>query len=149
MVSNLSSGQILRRSLHKNLVYCKLKTSFSNCCCFAKLAHQIQIGIYFAIWKHIACKIKLLELSGFYFEPSMSLRTAPIFARCHSEPMRNLWYSYAVRSIDMSIKEVKDKVGQKRTKWDEAISDAKRKIKGLQYTIAVYRERKKSGDPLA
>jgi hypothetical protein len=33
------------------------------------------------------------------------------------------------------------------TRWDEAISDAKKKIKALQYTIFVYRQRKKSGEP--
>lgn len=33
-----------------------------------------------------------------------------------------------------------------RTKWDEAISDAKQKIKALKVTIAVYRQRKKAGE---
>jgi hypothetical protein len=35
----------------------------------------------------------------------------------------------------------------KRTKWDEAISDAKRRIKALESTIAFYKQRKKAGDP--
>jgi len=47
----------------------------------------------------------------------------------------------------MSINEVKEKVRPNRTKWDEAILDAKRRIKTLESTIVVYRERKKAGDP--
>jgi len=30
---------------------------------------------------------------------------------------------------------------------DEAISDAKKKIKALQFTITVFRQRKKAGEP--
>jgi hypothetical protein len=33
-----------------------------------------------------------------------------------------------------------------KTKWDEAIADAKRKIRRLEYTIAVYKKMKRSGD---
>jgi hypothetical protein len=47
----------------------------------------------------------------------------------------------------VSIEKVKEKVKRPRTKWDEAISDAKRKIKALESTITIYRERKKAGDP--
>ena len=32
------------------------------------------------------------------------------------------------------------------TKWDEAIADAKEKIKRLRYSIAVYEQRKLVGD---
>jgi hypothetical protein len=46
----------------------------------------------------------------------------------------------------MSITKVKGK-SAKRTKWDEAISDAKKKIKALQFTIAVYKQRKKEREP--
>lgn len=34
-----------------------------------------------------------------------------------------------------------------KTPWDEAIADAKRKIRALEQTIRVYRERKRIGDP--
>jgi hypothetical protein len=34
-----------------------------------------------------------------------------------------------------------------RTGWDEGISDAKKKIKALEFTISVLRKRKKAGDP--
>jgi len=38
------------------------------------------------------------------------------------------------------------KMERTRTEWDEAISDAKKKIRDLQFTIAVYRRRKKAGE---
>jgi len=44
----------------------------------------------------------------------------------------------------MSSNDVKGKI---RTKWDEAISDANRKIKALEAAIAFYRKSKKAGDP--
>ena len=34
-----------------------------------------------------------------------------------------------------------------RTKWDEAIADAKQKIKNLEYAIEVYRKMKSAGEP--
>jgi hypothetical protein len=46
----------------------------------------------------------------------------------------------------MSINDVKEKVKPNRTKWDEAICDAKKRIRALQSTIAFYRQRKKAGD---
>jgi hypothetical protein len=45
-----------------------------------------------------------------------------------------------------SQEKVGAKIGRKRTKWDEAISDAKRKIRELNFTITVYKQRKKAGD---
>jgi hypothetical protein len=33
------------------------------------------------------------------------------------------------------------------TKWDEAIADAKKKIRNLRYTIEVYRRMKRDGEP--
>jgi hypothetical protein len=47
----------------------------------------------------------------------------------------------------MSITKVKGKMCSKRTKWDEAISDAKKRIKALKFTITVFRQRKKAGEP--
>lgn len=50
----------------------------------------------------------------------------------------------------MSIKsQEKNKAKGRRIRsgWDEAISDAKKKIKGLQFSISVFRQRKKAGDP--
>ena len=47
----------------------------------------------------------------------------------------------------MSTHAVKKKIRPKRTKWDEAISDAKKKIHALKFTISVYRKRKKAGEP--
>ncbi|HTZ75416.1 MAG TPA: hypothetical protein VMB47_15950 [Candidatus Aquilonibacter sp.] len=35
---------------------------------------------------------------------------------------------------------------QYRTKWDEAIADARRKIKSLNRTIAIFKERKRAGE---
>lgn len=46
----------------------------------------------------------------------------------------------------MSPTDVKKKVRSYPTKWDEAISDAKRKIRGLNETVAFYKLRKKAGD---
>ena len=44
------------------------------------------------------------------------------------------------------------KSSEKRTKtqktgWDQAIADAKEKIKKLQFSIKVFREHKKAGEP--
>jgi hypothetical protein len=36
---------------------------------------------------------------------------------------------------------------RRRSGWDEAISDAKRKIKGLQFSISIFRQRKRAGEP--
>jgi hypothetical protein len=36
---------------------------------------------------------------------------------------------------------------RRKTGWDEAIADAKRKIKELSFSIAVFRARKKAGEP--
>jgi hypothetical protein len=50
----------------------------------------------------------------------------------------------------MPIKNQAKKEGnkeRKRTGWDEAISDARRKIRGLEFSIAVFRQRKKAGEP--
>jgi hypothetical protein len=54
--------------------------------------------------------------------------------------------SFIDRSIDMSANEVKEKVKAAPTKWDEAITDARRKIKHLESTIDFYRRSKKAGD---
>jgi hypothetical protein len=35
---------------------------------------------------------------------------------------------------------------RKRSRWDEAISDAKKKIKDLEFSISVFRQRKKAGE---
>ncbi len=34
-----------------------------------------------------------------------------------------------------------------QTKWDEAIADAKKKIKGLEFSIQIFRKRKRAGEP--
>jgi hypothetical protein len=36
---------------------------------------------------------------------------------------------------------------RKESAWDDAIRDAQERIKKLRYTIRVYRERKKAGEP--
>lgn len=46
----------------------------------------------------------------------------------------------------MSIKKQGENEKKFETKWDEAIADAKDKIKGLRYSISVYRQRKLAGD---
>ncbi len=33
-----------------------------------------------------------------------------------------------------------------KTKWDEAIADARRKIRALQFSINVFKKKKKAGD---
>jgi hypothetical protein len=45
----------------------------------------------------------------------------------------------------MSITKVKKK--EFRTKWDEAIADAKRKIRSLELSVAYFRQRRKAGEP--
>ena len=47
----------------------------------------------------------------------------------------------------MSVAKSRGKIDGTRTKWDDAIDDAKRKIKALKMTILIYRQRKKDGDP--
>jgi hypothetical protein len=42
----------------------------------------------------------------------------------------------------MSISQLEGKTG-----WDRAIADAKRKIKELQFSVRVFTERKKRGEP--
>jgi len=49
----------------------------------------------------------------------------------------------------MSVKKARGKSenSKRNSGWDEAIRDAKRKIKGLESTIRVFRERKRAGEP--
>ena len=47
----------------------------------------------------------------------------------------------------MSIQKSRKKVGKHPTKWDEAIADAKHKIRGLKSSVAFFRRSKKAGDP--
>ncbi len=50
----------------------------------------------------------------------------------------------------MSIKKSRKIAGEGKTnksRWDEAISDAKEKIQGLRYSIRVFEARKKAGEP--
>lgn len=35
----------------------------------------------------------------------------------------------------------------KKSMWDEAIADAKRRIKELQFTVRVYKQRRDKGEP--
>jgi hypothetical protein len=50
----------------------------------------------------------------------------------------------------MSIENVKNfskpKISHLENKWDEAIADAKEKIRRLRLTIRVYKEHKKAGE---
>jgi hypothetical protein len=41
----------------------------------------------------------------------------------------------------------KKKLVKPKTKWDEAISEIKKKIKRLQVTLAIYERWKKDGEP--
>ena len=41
----------------------------------------------------------------------------------------------------------KAKIAKKQSGWDMGIADAKRKIKQLHFTIRVYTENKKRGEP--
>jgi hypothetical protein len=47
----------------------------------------------------------------------------------------------------MSATKMQEKNRKKLSGWDQAISDAKTRIKGLKRAIETYRERKKAGDP--
>lgn len=47
----------------------------------------------------------------------------------------------------MSTTKPRRKSAENPTGWDEAIKDAKAKIKTLRNTIKVYTERKKTGEP--
>jgi hypothetical protein len=47
----------------------------------------------------------------------------------------------------MSITKRKEKMRVYPTKWDEAIADARRKIRKLKESIVYFRERRKAGDP--
>ena len=44
-------------------------------------------------------------------------------------------------------RKISDEDKTKKSKWDEATSDAKEKIRGLRYSIRVFEERKKAGEP--
>jgi hypothetical protein len=49
----------------------------------------------------------------------------------------------------MSVNSQAENEGKKervRDGWDQAISDAKKRIKDLQFSISVFRHRKKAGD---
>jgi hypothetical protein len=50
----------------------------------------------------------------------------------------------------MPIKKARTILGEYKangSKWDEAVSDAKKKIKELRYSIRVFKARKKAGEP--
>jgi hypothetical protein len=47
----------------------------------------------------------------------------------------------------MSITSQGKKNAKPRNKWDEAIADAKRRTKGRKFTIEVFKQRKKKGEP--